>query len=126
MMEKDRLVDAAVCGAQFLRSLPEEVDPYSVLKSMGEALGDELVSEIMREILNPHRSNMKYIGKADPNGHTKIIEAIKQTRAIIGCSLKEAKDFIEGTQPLEMTADAAQRLNRETMPCEFAVKRWYL
>ena len=109
------LMRAAACGAEFLRSLPENVDPFQMLKLMGGYLGDEMATEILRYLMDPHREvyNSTYrCRELGPIATGKKISAIKEIRAHTGCGLKEAKDFVEG-QAMKMDPSTVRDLNRD-------------
>lgn len=124
--DEEQLGEAAVQGALFLRTLPDGVDSYKVLKGLEHVLGGELCSRIMLEILNPSMGEQLYIGVEDPTGRNQKINAIKEVRGLTRAGLKEAKDFVEGAHPLKMTPKTAIALEREIRGFGFAVKRYYL
>lgn len=106
---------AAACGAEFLRALPANVDPFQMLKLMGGYLGDEMATEILRYLMDPHRDahNSTYrCRELGPVATGKKIQAIKEVRAHTGCGLKEAKDFVEG-QAMKMDRGVVRGLNQD-------------
>lgn len=111
-IQQHELYTAAKAGAHFLRSLPESVDHYEVLKVIGDALGDELSTEILRSVLGV---SSQYSGKfqvIQASTRVEKISAIKEVRAVLGYGLREAKDFVEGTITARLNPEEATQLER--------------
>lgn len=96
-----RHYEAARRFSHFLRALPPEFQPYQILKTFAEHLGEDMATEVLRLLMNPsYRTGKIWIRGGNTNG--KKIQGIKLIRELAGLGLREAKDVAEETIALTL------------------------
>lgn len=112
---------AARAGVEFLKALPSDVDCFSVLTTLNDSIGDEIATEILRQLLGVEDSDETCTYEVVPIKNKVVIEqkinAIKTVRQWSGVGLREAKDFVEGTSTMKLNETVASSMEHEL--CEF-------
>lgn len=113
-VRQQQTMNSAHALADFLKTLPDSVNTFQLLNTITKFVGDEVATEALRSMMGIRRENGSYfLQQLSGFSRPDKISTIRIVRNITNTSLRDAKDFVEGTACLKLSADQIRRINSE-------------